>query len=234
MQHSSIEIPSSVESGALNDFVTGESLLFFAINRELQGVFVVQDRLRPESKALLARLKGFGIKRIILASGDQKVAAEHIARQLGIREVYSEQLPAEKLALVTRLKAEGLKVAMVGDGVNDAQALAAADLSIAMGGGHCDVAIEAADIALARNDLMLVADTLDISRRTLRTIYQNFAAAVGINTGGLIVSSFGQLSPFSAAIVHNASTIVVVLNSFRLGREVAPSRKISISQEEVA
>jgi cation-transporting P-type ATPase C len=212
-------------------FATGESLLFFAVDGKLCGLFTVRDKLRPEAHEALRRLKGLGVKRIVLASGDQRATAEHIAKELGIREVHAELLPADKLALVAKLKASGARVAMVGDGINDAQALTEAHLSIAMGGGHCDIAIETADVTLAKNDLLLLADTLDISQRTLRTIYQNFVAAVGINSGGLVISTFGRLTPFSAAIVHNASTIVVVLNSLRLGREVASSSILKILKE---
>ncbi len=210
---------------------TGESLLFLGIDQKLHGIFAVQDTLRPEAHEMLLRLKALGVKRVLLASGDQKATAHYIAKMVGIEEVHAELLPADKLRLVSELRAAGARVAMVGDGINDAQALAEADLSIAMGGGHCDIAIETADVTLARNDLLLVADTLDISQRTLRTIYQNFVAAVGINSGGLVLSTFGKLSPFSAAIVHNASTIVVVLNSLRLGRQVAGTSLLGIIKE---
>ena len=209
----------------------GASLLFFAVNKELHGVFVVHDQVRPEAKEMLRRLKLLGVKRMLLASGDQKETAKYIGKQIGIEEVHAELLPQQKLELIAKLKESGARVAMVGDGINDAQALAEADLSIAMGGGHCDIAIETADITLARNDLLLVADALQISQKTLKTIYQNFAAAVGINSGGLIVSTFGKLTPFSAAIVHNASTIVVVLNSLRLGKEVAGSSLLETIKE---
>ena len=226
-----IAVPESLESQALSGFVAGESILYLAIDEKLEGAFIVQDTLRPEAGEMLDRLRKLGIKRVLLASGDQKIVAEYIARQVGITEVHSELLPEDKLKLVADLKAKGHKVAMVGDGINDAQALAEADLSIAMGGGHCDIAIETADVTLARNDLLLVAETLDISQKTLKTIYQNFAAAVGINAGGLAFSAVGQLSPFSAAIVHNASTIAVVLNSLRLGKQVAGSNPLDTLKE---
>ena len=218
-----IEVPESIESLALNGFVSGESVLYLSIARVLHGAFLVQDTVRPEAAEMLERLRALGVKRVLLASGDQEITAHHVAKQLGIQEVHAELLPEDKLNLIKKLKAEGRRVAMVGDGINDAQALAESHLSIAMGGGHCDIAIETADVTLAVNNLLLVAETLDISQKTLKTIYQNFAAAVGINAGGLVVSTFGKLSPFSAAIVHNASTIAVVLNSLRLGKQVAGS-----------
>jgi cation-transporting P-type ATPase C len=231
IEKQNIGLESLQDNQELSQYVTGESFLYFSINHELQGVFIVHDTLRPEAHDMLIRLKSLGIKRVLLASGDLKASADYIARQIGIQEVHSELLPADKLALVKTLKSQGRKVAMVGDGINDAQALAEADLSIAMGGGHCDIAIETADVTLARNDLMLVPETIDISQKTLKTIYQNFIAAVGINSGGLVISTFGKLTPFTAAIVHNASTIVVVLNSLRLGKQVAGSNPLEVLKE---
>jgi cation-transporting P-type ATPase C len=224
-------IPISVERQASENFIAGESLVYFAMDGVFLGTFVIQDTIRKEAPDMLKKLKSLGIQRVILATGDQKISAVQVARSLGISEVHAELLPEQKLELVQRMKRQGWKVAMVGDGVNDAQALAEADLSIAMGGGRCDIAIEAADITLARNDLMLVADTLEISQQTLKTIYQNFVASVGINAGGIMVGAMGRLSPFSAAIVHNASTIAVVLNSLRLGRQVAKSNPLSVLKE---
>jgi cation-transporting P-type ATPase C len=225
------EVPPNFDSETLREFVAGESVVYLSIDGRLRGAFIVQDKIRPEARAMLARLKALGVIRIALASGDQRYAADRVARELGIEEVHAELLPAAKLALIHRMKKAGRRVAMVGDGINDAQALAEADLSIAMGAGHCDVAIETADVTLARNDLLLVADVLEISQKTLKTIYQNFVASVGINAGGLVFSAVGRLSPFSAAIVHNASTIAVVLNSLRLGREVAGSNPLDTLKE---
>ena len=225
------DVPSDFERRVLDSFAAGESVIYLAVDQMLCGAFTVQDSVRPEASEALKRLRTLGINHVVLASGDQKISAEFVARQLGIDEVYGELLPQDKLELVIRLKKSGRKVAMVGDGINDAQALAEADLSIAMGGGHCDVAIETSDVTLARNDLLLVADVLEISQSTLKTIYQNFVASIGINAGGLALSAAGRLSPFSAAIVHNASTIAVVFNSLRLGRHVAGTNPLKTLKE---
>jgi cation-transporting P-type ATPase C len=226
-----VAVPAEVETQAKAAFVAGESLVHIAVDRNLLGTFLLQDQVRPEAKEMLESLKRLGVKNLIMATGDQKISAEYVAERLGFTEVHAELMPHQKLELVSALQKEGKQVAMVGDGINDAQAFAQADLSIAMGGSRCDIAIETADITLARNDLRLVADVFDISQKTLRTIYQNFVASVGINAGGMVFGAFGKLSPFAAAIVHNASTIVVVLNSLRLGKEVAKSNPLSLIGE---
>ncbi len=226
-----IKISRSIEENALAEAASGSNVLYLAIGGVLQGIYVVEDKIRPEVKETLEKLKAMGIRRFIMATGDQKATADHVAKQLGITEVHSELMPQGKLELVALLKKEGHKVAMIGDGVNDAQALAEADLSIAIGTSRCDVAIETADITIAREDFRLVAELFDVSRKTLRTIYQNFIAAVGINAGGMVYSASGQLSPFSAAIVHNASTLAVVLNSLRLGKNVAGGNPLKLLRE---
>jgi len=226
-----VKVTKTAENKALETVQAGSSLLYLAIDGKLAGVFVVEDQVRPDVEATLERLKKMGVKRILMATGDQRATAEHIAKKVGITEVHAELLPSGKLELVQKLKKEGHKVAMMGDGVNDAQALAEADLSIAMGASRCDVAIETADVTIAREDFQLVGELFDVSRKTLKTIYQNFIAAVGINAGGMVYSATGQLSPFSAAIVHNASTLAVVVNSLRLGRTVAGDNPLKVLRE---
>ena len=124
-----IEVPEAFEKQTMENFTPGESILFLVVNEQLQGAFIVQDEIRPESSDALAKLRTLGIKRVLLATGDQKVSAEYVGRTLGIQDIHAELLPAGKLELVRSLKAQGYTVAMVGDGVNDAQALAEADLS---------------------------------------------------------------------------------------------------------
>jgi cation-transporting P-type ATPase C len=231
MRDSTIEFPADLTAAHLSAKFLGESLVYLAENGTLLSVFVVQDKIRPEAKETILKLQKMGITRIVLATGDLERSAQHVADQLGIVEVYSELLPEEKLNIIAELQGQGLKVAMIGDGINDAQAFINSDLSIAMGAGRCDVAIETADVTLARDNLSLVVDTLDISRKTLRTIHQNFFFSIGINGLGVGVGALGKLSPFAAAIVHNASTIAVVLNSFRLGREVARGNPLTLLKE---
>ena len=231
MKSLSISVPSELAHQTLSSRYLGDSLVYVARDHQFLGVFVVQDQIRSEAAATLRQLKTLGVARMILATGDQVSTANYVAGILGITEVHAGLLPGDKLRLVEQLKGAGHRVAMVGDGMNDAQALSAADLSIAMGAGRCDVAIETADITLARDDLQLLAETLDISKLTLKTIHQNFFFSVGINAMGVGFGALGKMSPFAGAIVHNASTIAVILNSFKLGREVAKANPLTVLKE---
>jgi manganese/zinc-transporting P-type ATPase C len=182
------------------------------------GVIGVADVVRPEAREALDSLRAAGVTRVHMITGDSREAAHIVAEQLGIdpAHVAAEAMPDEKFRLVRRLQAEGRTVALVGDGVNDAPALAAADVGIAMGHGGADVALEAADLALAADDIRHVADVIRLSRRTMRLVRQNFAFSLGINGIGVVAGAAGLLSPFAAALVHNLSTVAVVLNSGRL------------------
>jgi len=205
-----------------------QSLIHLALDGQHAATFAVADAVRPEALAALGLLKKLGVKRILLATGDRGAPARYVAGHLGIEEVHAEMLPQGKFDLIDRLRSEGHRVAMVGDGINDAQALAHADVSIAMGAGRCDLAIETADVTLARNDLFLVPEALGIAKNALRTIHENFAASIGVNLIGLGFGAMGRLSPFTAAIVHNLSTIAVVLNSFALQKKTAGATRIDL------
>ena len=166
-----------------------------------------------------------GISNIHLVSGDRLPVVKEVAKELGIESYEAEVLPSKKYDYVKRLQTAGHKVVMVGDGVNDAQALVGADLSLAMATSRCDLAIEAADVTLAREDLFLIPESIEISRKTLKTIKTNFIASIGINGVGLLLGAGGKLNLFTAAIVHNLSTIAVVINSFRLGQNIKNKNK---------
>lgn len=151
-----------------------------------------------------------------MLTGDAAQVAEGVAGALGITEWRARLLPEEKFDAVKKLRAEGRKVAMVGDGINDAPALAAANVGIAMGASGSDVAIETADIALAADDLNRIDDVLRISRETMKVVRQNYGLSLGINSLGLALAALGRLNPILAAVFHNLSTILVVGNSSRL------------------
>jgi P-type Cu+ transporter len=186
-----------------------------------RGVLVVSDTLKPTSKQAVAELKQLGLRPVLL-TGDNEKAARAVAEEVGIEEVIAEVLPAEKVAVVQRLQSQGRTVAMVGDGVNDAAALATADLGISMGTGT-DVAIEASDLTLVRGDLRTSVDAIRLSRRTLATIKGNLFWAFAYNVAALPLAALGLLNPLIAGAAMAFSSVFVVSNSLRLRRFKAVS-----------
>ncbi|HSI59153.1 MAG TPA: HAD-IC family P-type ATPase, partial [Ideonella sp.] len=186
----------------------------------LLGLLAFGDSLKAGAAAAIARLQSQGL-RTVLISGDNAGAARAVAQQLGIAEVHAEVLPEHKAALVQQLKAQGARVAMVGDGINDAPALAAADVGIAMSsldGGGTDVAMHAAGITLMRGDVGLVADAIAISRRSYAKIRQNLGWAFVYNLVGIPLAAFGLLSPVIAGAAMAFSSVSVVGNALLLRR----------------
>jgi Cu+-exporting ATPase len=194
----------------------GRTVVGVSQGRRSKGVLAFADAARPGAAEAVRRLADQGVE-VVMLTGDSAEAAAEIARAVGIARVESGARPADKLATVQRLKAEGKRVAMVGDGVNDAPALAAADLGIAMGGG-ADVAPESAGVALLRPDPGLAPAALALARRTVSTIRQNLAWAFVYNLVGLPLAAFGNLSPSIAGAAMALSSASVVLNALRLSR----------------
>ena len=195
-----------------------ETPLLLAVDGKLVGLISLRDEIRPEAVEVLQRLRANGVRRIVMLTGDHPDAAAAVAERLGITEWRAEVLPDDKLEMVRLLREEGHTVAMVGDGVNDAPALAEADIGIAMGLGGTDVAVETADVALASDDLSRLLDVRDLGGRAVDVIRQNYAMAIAVNAIGLVIGAGGALSPVLAAVLHNASSVAVVANSSRLIR----------------
>jgi Zn2+/Cd2+-exporting ATPase len=197
----------------------GWSLIFVARNGQCVGWVGLQDKTRVEAKESLAELKEAGVRRVAMISGDRQVVATRVAAEIGCEEAKGDCLPQNKVEFVHTVKAKGYKVAVVGDGVNDAPALAAGDIGIAMGAAGSEVAIHSATIALMNNDLRRLPFLVKLSRSTRAVINQNFAFGLLFIIVGLTVTSLGYIGPIPAAILHNVGSLIVIFNSARLVRK---------------
>ena len=215
------------DNGVTEDFMKavdlneteGFSLLFIAQDGKCIGWVGLQDQTRAEAKQALAELKQSGVRRIAMISGDRQAVALRVAKEIGCEEVVGDCLPQNKVEFVRATRLKGYRVAVVGDGVNDAPALAAGDIGIAMGAAGSEVAIHSATIALMNNDLRRLPFLVKLSRSTRAVINQNFLFGVCFIIGGLSLASFGYLNPIVAAVLHNAGSLIVIFNSARLVRK---------------
>ncbi|GIO37990.1 copper-translocating P-type ATPase [Paenibacillus antibioticophila] len=210
-----------VDAGTALDGMTaleeaGKTVLLLAVDGQYAGMLAVSDQVKDSSRQAVARLKELGL-RVVMITGDNERTAKSIAAEVGIDELLAEVLPEGKAAEVKRLQEQGRKVAMVGDGINDAPALAMADVGIAIGTGT-DVAMEAADVTLMRGDLEGVPDAILMSKRTMRNIKQNLFWALAYNSIGIPVAAAGFLAPWLAGAAMALSSVSVVLNALRLQR----------------
>ncbi len=195
---------------------TGRTAVLIGWDGAVRGAVAVTDTIKPSAAAAVAELRGLGLRPILL-TGDNEATARAVAAAVGIDEVIAGTLPTGKAAVVTGLRAEGHRVAMVGDGVNDGPALAAAELGLALGSGT-DVAICAADMILIRDDLRCVPDAIRLARATFRTIRRNLVWAFGYNVAAIPLAALGFLNPIVASAAMTLSSVFVVANSLRLQR----------------
>jgi len=213
---SSWTVPEPLAARAAAAEAAGQTAVFAGWDGQVRGVLVVADTVKPTSAAAVARLQALGLRPILL-TGDNERAAREVAAAVGISEVIAGVLPAGKVDVIKRLQDAGRVVAMAGDGVNDAAALAQADLGLAMGTGT-DAAIAASDLTLVRGDLLGVPDAIALSRRTLRIIKGNLFWAFGYNAAAIPLAALGFLNPLIAAAAMAFSSVFVVTNSLRLRR----------------
>lgn len=214
------------EAGVVMDHVleeSGRTPVHVAVDRMFVGVIYIADTLRPGAREAITALKASGVKRVLMLTGDNSATANAIARDLGVDEVKADLMPEDKVAAIAELQRQGLKVAMVGDGVNDAPALARADVGIAMGGGGTQAALEAADIALMTDDLNKIVTARSIARRAYRTIQENLWVGVGVvHVLGITAALMGWIGPIQAAFIHLGPDVMVFLNSVKLLRVKIP------------
>jgi P-type Cu+ transporter len=214
-------VPAELEAARADAEAGGQTAVIAAWDRRARAVLVVADTVKSSSPEAVRELKELGLRPVLL-SGDNETTARAVADEVGIYEVIAEVLPSDKADVVRRLQADGRVVAMVGDGINDAPALAQADLGLAIGTGT-DVAIEASDLTLVSGDLRAAPDAIRLSRATLRTIKQNLGWAFGYNVVAIPLAVAGLMNPVIAAAAMALSSLSVVANALRL-RRFSPAR----------
>jgi len=207
----------------------GQTAIYIAASGRALGRLRLADHARPGAREAIRALKASGVKRVVMLTGDNRAVAERIGAELGVDEVESELLPDAKVDLIRRYQAQGHLVAMVGDGINDAPALAAADVGIAMGVAGTQAALEAADVALMTDDLGRIVEARAIALRAYRTIKENLLVGVGVvHVAGIIAALLRLIGPVQAALIHLGPDILVFLNSVKLLR--IPIRSVAVSE----
>jgi Cd2+/Zn2+-exporting ATPase len=222
--HVKIAFDADAKGGIARLHGLGHTVVIVARDDKVVGLLGLADMPRASAKPMIDRLHALGVRRVVMLTGDQRPAAEAIAKAVGVDEVHAAMMPDGKLDRIHAMRAEGYRVAMVGDGINDAPALAAADISIAMGASGSDIAIETADIALMTDDLGKIAEAMEISRATLRNMRQNLVIAV-LTVFGLLFGVFsGDIHMAGGMLVHQLSVLIVILNAMRLMRMPAATK----------
>ena len=190
------------------------SYLYLAIEQRLAAVICIEDPLREEASAAVQALKQTGISKIVMMTGDSERTAKAIAKRVGVDEYYSEVLPEDKAGFIEREKAQGHKVIMIGDGINDSPALSAADVGVAIREG-ADLAREIADITMSADSLFEIVTLKVLSDKLMKRIRKNYRAIVGINAGLIVCGVTGIMLPTTSALLHNTSTLVIALESMQ-------------------
>lgn len=215
LEKEDIFISSEIQEKISSLETAGCSVILLAVGGRMEGLFVFEDELRPESKNLIQRLDEMGLNAVIV-TGDNHAATQRVAEKIGIKKIFSEKMPQEKVEIVKELQSRGHKVAFVGEGVNDGPALAQADVGIAMGIAGTDVAIETADIGLLSDDLSKMPHLIMVSRKAIKTIKHNLIFSLGVLAVAVALTVPGILTPITGALLHELSSIPVIVNSMRL------------------
>ncbi|HZK02429.1 MAG TPA: cation-translocating P-type ATPase [Anaerovoracaceae bacterium] len=216
MDEEDISIPEEIEEYAVKKEKEGNTAILASIDGGVAGVISIADQIRDDAKIALTNLRRNGIKKIIMLTGDNRHTAEIVSRELGLDEVYAELLPEDKVDHIKRLKSEGAVVAMAGDGINDAPAIATADIGLAMGEGGTDVSMETADIVLMADKLMQFAHAYSLAKSTIRNIKQNTYFAVITVMALLAGVLHGSIHLASGMFIHEGSILIVIFNAMRL------------------
>jgi len=201
--------------------LTSKNLLYVACDDRLLGVIGIEDPIRPAMKKTLNQMRRYGIDEIVMLTGDSKPVAAEVAAKMGIDSYYAEILPEDKSDYVNKLKQRGT-VMMVGDGINDAPALAFADVGVSLGGRQTDIAAESSAVTIHSEDPCRLMEALQLGRRTMSLVQQNFMATILVNSAAMLLGALGRINPVWAAAIHNTATLAVVLNSCRILR---PSKR---------